>query len=354
MTGIPLASEPAADVALAIGVVALVVTMGLLLQGLRLRVQAARRAQHGEAVQALWQPLLTRAAAGEAVDLPALAPADAVPMLALWNQRQDALRGTAHEALNALLVRIGAYAIAQAWARQRGLGRRLLGVATLGHVGHAADWKLVRAASTAPSALLGFAAARALLQIDAAAAVPRVLDEFLRRSDWPVAPLGTLLRESGAAGVGPAVAERLLGGTAEQQLKLLPLALLTEGPASEPLAHQVLDRSEDPAVLALALQMLYGPASLPRVRTLLDHADWEVRSQAALALGRIGQPIDRARLIALLSDREWWVRYRAARALVAMPGLDLRTLRVLRAGLEDRYAQDMLEQVLAARELERG
>jgi hypothetical protein len=48
-----------------------------------------------------------------------------------------------------------------------------------------------------------------------------------------------------------------------------------------------------------------------------------------------------------LSDREWWVRYRAAQALVELPWLAQAELRALQDGLTDRFAADMLAQVVA-------
>jgi hypothetical protein len=87
------------------------------------------------------------------------------------------------------------------------------------------------------------------------------------------------------------------------------------------------------------------------VRALLAHADWQVRVQAAKALGRIGERGDAARLVALLGDAEWWVRYRAAQSLVELPALSQADFDAVRAGLTDRFAVDMLAQVLAEKEI---
>ena len=61
----------------------------------------------------------------------------------------------------------------------------------------------------------------------------------------------------------------------------------------------------------------------------------------------IGDRGDVPRLVALLSDREWWVRYRAAQAVAELPWLKRADLDALHASLEDRYAADMLAQVVA-------
>lgn len=342
-------------VALGVAAIALVVTVGLTLQVLAMRLSGARSEARRRDLRARWRPVLLRAAAGEdeLVDAQPLRRDEALEVLLLWNQLQDSLRGSAHEGLNRLASRMGAYVIARRWAASRRPPLQVLGVMTLGHFGRPVDWPLLLAALGDPRSYLSLAAARALLQIDARAAVAPVLDQYMARNDWSVARVGTLLRDAGGEAVGPALVERLLAGTPAQQLKLLPLAHLATDTYGGPVVQQVLERASDPGVLGLALQLVQGQVSLERARALLGHPDWEVRAQAALALGRVGQPIDRARLIALLSDREWWVRFRAAQALVTMPGIEVRTLRVLHAALEDRYARDMLTQVMAEREIGR-
>ncbi len=342
-------------IALAVAAIALIVTAGLTLQVLLMRLAGTRREARRRLLRERWRPLFLRAAAGEdeLLDAQPLRRDEALEVLLLWNQLQDSLRGSAHEGLNQLASRMGAYAIARRWARGSRPALRVLGVMTLGHFGRPADWERLLAALNEPRSYLSLAAARALLQIDARAAVGPVLDQYMARNDWSVARVGTLLRDAGGDAAGPALVERLLAGTPAQQMKLLPLAHLAADTYGGQVVQQVLEGATDAGVLGLALQLVQGQASLERARALLEHPDWEVRSQAALALGRIGQPIDRARLIALLSDREWWVRFRAAQALVTMPGIELRTLRALHAGLEDRYARDMLTQVMAERELGR-
>ena len=54
-------------------------------------------------------------------------------------------------------------------------------------------------------------------------------------------------------------------------------------------------------------------------------------------------------MIPLLADVEWWVRYRTAQALAGMPFFSATELELLRNNLSDRFARDMLGQVLAER-----
>jgi HEAT repeat protein len=69
--------------------------------------------------------------------------------------------------------------------------------------------------------------------------------------------------------------------------------------------------------------------------------------QAAKLLGRMGRAEDAGRLEKLLADAEWWVRFRAAKALVHLPVLGPRDLEQIRMRLLDRYARDILGQVIA-------
>jgi len=200
-----------------------------------------------------------------------------------------------------------------------------------------------------PRSQVSLAAARALLRVHAQRAAPLVIDQFLGRNDWPVPRLGTLLREAGAEAIGFALAERLLESPPAQQVRLLPLARVTEAPGRGSVIEAVLALATEPAVLSATLQQVHGPATRARVEVLCSHPDWQVRSYAALALGRLGDARERKLLISMLSDREWWVRYRAAQALLELPGTDAVAVAALRVALTDRYARDMVSQVAAER-----
>ncbi len=104
---------------------------------------------------------------------------------------------------------------------------------------------------------------------------------------------------------------------------------------------------DDVEVLIAALRIAADPRLRSFVLNLARHENWRVRMQAARTLGRIGQPNDIVTLIDLLSDREWWVRYRTAQALASLPFLDRTQLQALADAAADRFAGDMLRQVLA-------
>lgn len=343
------ASDLKLRVALGVGALALLVTLLLMVQLLLLRTLSVRRQRGYERVVARWRPLLLRAAAGDEVVPPRLPRRDASAFLLLWNQMQDGLRGAAHRDLNRFATRLKLVRFARRRASRGQGGRRVIALRTLGHIGLAADWDRLAALLDEPRSQVSLAAARALLQIDALRAAPLVLDQFLARNDWPLPRLGTLLREAGSDAIGFALAERLLERSPAQQVRLLPLARVTEAPGRGSVIEAVLAIATEPMVLAATLPQVHGPTSLPRVRELTRHADWQVRSYAALALGRNGSASDRTTLIGMLGDPEWWVRYRAAQALGTLPGVDEAGLKALLETLGDRFARDMLRHVLAER-----
>jgi hypothetical protein len=344
--------------ALALGLVSMTVAVGLSLQVMWMRLRSIRRARERAALHNRWRPVLAGASLGEDLPdaLPVLRRRDRSDWVLLWIALQDGLRGTAHEGLNQVAERLGLHDDALRWTRpgHGEMAQRVIGLVALGHLGRAEDWASLRAALDDPLPLVSVAAARALLQIDAARAVPAVLDEFIKRPDWPAPRLGTLLREAGADAVAAPLAARLLEGSPEQQQRLLPLLRFAESPHRGGVLHQLVERSSDPRVLSIALRQLRGPGVLSRVRLLAEHDDALVRSAAAQALGQIGRTEDRGRLTAMMSDRDWWVRYRAAEAQLMLPGTDAGAIVELRRQLTDRFARAALDHVCAERALRAG
>jgi HEAT repeats len=344
-------SDPALVLAAGVGVMALVLTLLMALMVIAMRVRALRLARRHAAALAKWRPVLVRAAAGDVTLAPKLLPGERIPLLLLWNQMQESLRGESHASLNTLGEALGLYALARQLEDSRNLASRVLGHATLGHFAHAQDWQRLDLGMRELHTPASMAAARALLRIDAQAAVPQVLDRYLKYSDWPAPRVGTLLRESSHQAIGASFVQRLLDGSLYDRLRLLPLLRFAEVPNIDGVLDRLVRTSREPQVLSIALRQLHGPGALADVRRLAAHADPLVRSAAAQALGRIGSSADQNLLLGLLADANWWVRYRAAQALLGMPRMGPDDVLQLRRIVNDRYALDMLDQVLAERAL---
>lgn len=333
-----------------IGLAALATTLALVVQVGLMRVAQRRSDARAAATRNRWRPLLLRHAMGEPVALPALATSEQVVFLVLWNQIADSLRGPSHDLLRDVIVRLDLQSAARRWLAQHNARRQLLGLLTLGHMGAASDWPSLQRRLGDPRTYMSIAAARALLQVDAALAVDPVLDELARRTDWPIARIAGLLRSAGAERVFEPLLRRLQHTAAVPSPQVVRLLAAVDGVRASATLVRLMQHGDDAELLSTCLQNVQTPAALPRVRELARHPLWWIRVQAAAALGRLGSRDDRALLLVLLTDPNWWVRYRAAVAFVRMPGLTKEAIATLCDGLADRFARDVLRQALAEAE----
>lgn len=139
-----------------------------------------------------------------------------------------------------------------------------------------------------------------------------------------------------------------LGDDARRQVpRLLRLLDVAHVERAASAIRRILRKARDDEVIAACLLALRDPREIETVRGFLAHPSWAVRMAAARALGRIAAPEDRRRLVDLLSDPHWWVRYHAAKALIGLPFVKVEDLQKVRAVLPDRFAADMLGQVIA-------
>jgi HEAT repeat protein len=344
-------SDLALRLALGIGLLALCLAFALILQVAVMRVLQRRRDAATSAVAARWRPLLLRCAVGERVPVPALSSGEPALLLLLWNHLADSLRGPSHDHLRRVVDELGLDSNARRWLDRSESRQQLLGLLTIGHMGCASDWPRVLALLADPRPYLSLAAARALLQIDPAHAAEPVIDELERRPDWPLARLAVLLRDAGSNHVFEPLRRRLASAGPAQQVRLVRLMAAVDSMRASAALERLMADSGNDEVLSMCLQHVHAPGALPRVRELAQHPVWWLRLQAAGALARLGTRDDLPLLLALMSDPQWWVRYRAAAALASMPGSTSQVLVGLRDGLVDRYARDVLNQVLAERAL---
>jgi HEAT repeat protein len=156
-----------------------------------------------------------------------------------------------------------------------------------------------------------------------------------------------VLQRAGSAVIGEPLYRCIRAAADDDAAYLLQFVEIAEFDVRDALAVELLRTRRNPEVLAGALKIATGHVVVPRIDELLAHPAWYVRMQAAKLLGRMGRAEDAGRLEKLLADEEWWVRFRAAKALVRLPGLGPRNLEHIRMRLLDRYARDILGQVIA-------
>ncbi|MDW8469377.1 MAG: HEAT repeat domain-containing protein [Burkholderiales bacterium] len=186
--------------------------------------------------------------------------------------------------------------------------------------------------------------------------LPQVIERAAEREDWPVARIAAMLRECDRDAVAEALAQALAArlkraSQAESEIvRLLQLAKVANSALLRPAVCRLLERPAPAQVVAAALAALWHPEDAEHARRALGHPEWFVRVAAVRALDRIGGPEDRERLVALLSDSSWWVRYRTAQTLARLPGITRQALEKMLSESSDRFAADMLAQVLSERD----
>jgi HEAT repeat protein len=341
-------ADPVLAAAYWTGIGALLLTLLLGAQIVRLRMALRRRERRAARALARWRPVLNAAIVGEPVAaLPALGKAERPHFVKLWVHLQASLRGEAGEALNDVARRLGVDIDARAMLARGARRERLLATRVLGHLGDRASWDLLRTLADSPDPTLSLSALWALVRIDPHAAAAYLTPLFVERDDWALSHVAGILKEASTPVAGVLV--NLLPALPPERL---PRALRIAEALRIDLPADVLSAalaSADIDLVTAALRIVATPGLRNPVRGLLAHADWQVRVLAAKALGRIGDASDVDRLAALLADREWWVRYRAAQAIVELPWLGGAELDALQASLTDRFAADILGQVIAER-----
>ncbi|MNY04278.1 HEAT repeat protein [compost metagenome] len=282
-------------------------------------------------------------------ELPAIAPADWHTFFAYWNHLHESLRGDVKDRLNHVARLVGADQEARRMLKRHNMRDRLMATLTFGNLREASAWRELDAFVTGENSFLALTAMRALIQIDAKAAIPLLLSQLNRRKDWSLAKIASMLHDAGGDVFAEPLAAAAQRAPTEEAPRLIHLLASLNCTSALPVVRQLLTEATDEAVIAACLPMVNMSEDLPHVRHHLFHASGTVRAQAALALGRIGVPGDETLLADLLGDPIWWVRYRAAQALVALPFLDQATLQQVQAAHADPFARDMLKQVLAER-----
>jgi hypothetical protein len=295
-----------------------------------------------------WRADLHAAIGGQhGARLPPVPEAYLADFLHLWNHLRESLRGEAGESLARLLVECGLLPRIRALAQGRSLARRLSAITTLGHLRDRESWDGLEALARQPDSVLSLVALRALVRIDPARALGRLLGDGLRRNDWPLAGLGAALQEAGPDVVTPEVVRLLASPPSDGLERLLKIARFAHRTPVAEAMRTCLGRSEDPNVIGAAIDFIEDERDLHWVRKAAGHPAWRVRMAAARAIGRVGSTADLAQLLRLVEDSSWWVRYRTAQAIVRLPGMTPAGVETLRAATSDRFAADILAHALA-------
>jgi HEAT repeat protein len=329
----------------------------LIVQVTGMRIAGRGRRQHMERFEATWKAILDNASVR--VDaLPHVESADITVLMILWNEAQEAALRREDEAgpqtrrrLNEIAGHTGLVQSALRRIRRRDLSERLCAIILLGHSCERSAAPALAGLVASPSALISFASARALLQIDKTEGW-RFVRLMVERTDWSPFKLLSVVRQEAASLAGPMI-DAVLDFPPEASARLMPFLASFTPSRSMRAIRRILQTSTDGAQIREALKVLgaIGAADdADLAARFAVHPDWLVRVQAANGLGRLGQASQAPTLTRLLGDTHWWVRYRAAQALAKLDSTDGR-LQSLLETQQDRFARDVLRQVIGERQL---
>jgi HEAT repeat protein len=349
------ASDPIVRLALLAGIGSLAASVAMLAAVLILRLRNLASAVRERRVAARWHEVIVRSAESATPEAPRLPRREARQFLHLWNRMHESVRGEAKQRLNALARDVGADRIALRYLRSRNQRKQLIAILTLGNLEEPQALERLVPLLEDASPVVSLRAAQALLRIEAGAVLRPLFAVLARRADWPLSRVVSLLRELGQpAAVTRALAETILASLASPHpgqpiARLLKLAEAGDAERLRPAVLRVLERLQDPEIVAAALAALRHPADVDLARAHASHPEWLVRKAAAGALGRLGERDDLHLLVKLLGDANWWVRYRAAEAIVGLPWAQSHQIEHLQRALSDRFAADALRQAIAER-----
>lgn len=272
----------------------------------------------------------------------------------MWNDVDEAAAGGSDDQmavrwyLDEIARRSGVVPTALRFAQKGNTADRLIAVTMLGLLKEQSAKELIESLTASLLPVLSIAAAHALVQIDPQTA-RRFLTLRLERDDWPPAKVDAIIEQERAL-FAPVLVDAIF--TLPEGKRLVRYLRFCDEDEALPAIYRILDAdSSDDSTIRSALKVLGQLAPRDgsgRAASFLKHENWEIRVQASNALGRIGDSTQVPALAELLGDPEWWVRYRAAQAIADLTG-DAKMLSYIHDAQSDRYAREMLTQVIAER-----
>lgn len=339
--------------ALWVGMAVSTASVLLLIAILVLRQLAQRRERQHRAAAAFWREVLLKAQQASLAQVPPLPARDMSGFVEAWNTLHDVPGHDDDPAMRAVAEQVGAAAKLERLLGRGSFHDRVMAIIALGYLRSASSFDVLSALIDDASPIISISAARALMRIDPQRAVQRVVPQIVARQDWVDGGVAQLLHEAGPEVVSDELGAATLRANDDVASRLVRFLAGVSPEAATPVIARILAEPHDEHLVSTCLQVMSDARDLDKVRPLLAHPRWHVRMHAAGTIGRLGQPADAALLEPLLADPQWWVRYRAAQALQRLLAGQEGQLERLREAQEDRYARDILTQVMAEQALEK-
>jgi hypothetical protein len=326
-----------------------VLTFGLFAVIVGIRIVQAARLRRSERVARRWRALLARAVVENPQSAPQLSRLDAPEIMSLWGYYHEFLRGDCKQHLNRLAQLCGMDLHAKRGLRSDSVRHRLLSIHVLGNLRDRETRKLLRPIARSANPYLSLAAAHALMRISPRESINELIPMIASRPDWPPAKVMAILQEAGPEIVGEPLARAVIEADEVYQPLLMVFLSTADQRSAMRAIKEVLIATADPQVIITGLYQLARmahPDGLRVVRVYLEHPNWLIQLHAVQGVGRMGGEDDVDDLTRMLRHRKYWIRLRAAEALAKLPTMNVERLAAIRDFQSDRYAQDILQEVI--------
>lgn len=330
---------------LALGLVLL-----LTIQVIGYRVKLILLNKRKEYLKQVWRPFINQAMHGGKPALLMIKNRDIYHILEEVNYVFSIIKGNETEALRKACHDLELHVKLFKLLKSNNIRKKLYALITLGNLHHYMAWDQIKNNLNHKQTIISLTAAKSLIQIDPEKALVLILPLILTRNDWPWANMAHMLKTAGASRVCKPLSEMIQTMPVALQASFLRLFEIIQCDAISPITRTILEQTDDDKVASVCLHISQDPAIVPLARQYSTHKRWHVRMHAASALGRFGGENEIEILVELLKDREWWVRYRSAQAMTSMPFLTIERLMSIRDSINDRYAKDMLGQVITEKQ----
>lgn len=337
----------------------------MMLQVLAFRGIVVYRERKRRRVEKFWQPILLESVGSvPRLRVPRLKRAEAHEFLTVWNCLYESLHDASVVKLNETARAAGADIAARRFLKKTNVRQRLMAVTALGNLRDEESWDaLDELAGQSANAILSFAAAQALMQIDAEKAIKIVMPLVASRNSWALEAVSTMFQKAGTDVISLPLSKAVIAAfrtdyikhdadaMAQHAPRLIYLMRLAHPGFVTYVVRYVLLTMTDIEVIAAALKLYKDPEILPAVSKLLGDERWQIRFNAANAIGRTGGTAqDEEFLIGALHDKEWWARCRAAQALAGLQSVNLKKLESYASTQTDNFVRDILRQVIAEKQ----
>lgn len=310
----------------------------------------AQRDKNKAEALAIWMPVLAETTLQMPASIPPLYRKHLNTFLYEWNKLHMLVRGDATTRLIDLARQLKLENYAYKMLESRSVPTKMLAIITLGNMKAQSAWNNLMDLLHGNNLILSLTAARALTQIDHKNAIQDILPEVIKQREWPTPHVSSILKKTDPILLCNVMGQAIRQANENDLPHLINLSIGNTHCETIGMAIlEVLKKSTNEQVIAACLHSIDDYRGIVYARHYATHPQGYVRVHAANALGRIGLKEDVEILVGMLSDKEWWVRYRAAQALTSMPFLNVDAIENIKNSLQDKFAKDILTQVLEER-----